>query len=223
MSARLVASSLSESGPVLYVVDDDASFLIAVSRLLRAAGYAVRTFSKAEEFLAQLADTPGCLIADLQMPGLSGLELQEALSRAGHALPVIFLTGQGDIPTTVRAMRQGAEDFLTKRAPKEDLLEAVNRALARDARQRAERVRLRELRARFDALTPRERDVLRHVVQGRQNKQIAADLNINERTVKLHRTAITTKLEVRSVAEARSRNRGSSRAAAQSLHSTDAD
>ncbi len=192
---------MSESGPVLYVVDDDASFLTAVSRLLRAAGYAVRTFSKAEEFLAQLADTPGCLIADLQMPGLSGLELQEALSRAGHALPVIFLTGQGDIPTTVRAMRQGAEDFLTKRAPKEDLLEAVNRALARDARQRAERVRLRELRARFDALTPRERDVLRHVVQGRQNKQIAADLNINERTVKLHRTAITTKLEVRSVAE----------------------
>ena len=192
---------MSESGPVLYVVDDDASFLTAVSRLLRAAGYAVRTFSKAEEFLAQLADTPGCLIADLQMPGLSGLELQEALSQAGHALPVIFLTGQGDIPTTVRAMRQGAEDFLNKRAPKEDLLEAVNRALARDARQRAERVRLRELRARFDALTPRERDVLRHVVQGRQNKQIAADLNINERTVKLHRTAITTKLEVRSVAE----------------------
>ena len=192
---------MSESGPVLYVVDDDASFLTAVSRLLRAAGYAVRTVSKAEEFLAQLADTPGCLIADLQMPGLSGLELQEALSQAGHALPVIFLTGQGDIPTTVRAMRQGAEDFLTKRAPKEDLLEAVNRALARDARQRAERVRLRELRARFDALTPRERDVLRHVVQGRQNKQIAADLNINERTVKLHRTAITTKLEVRSVAE----------------------
>ena len=192
---------MSESVPVVYVVDDDASYLTAVSRLIRAAGYAVRTFSKTEEFLAQLADTPGCLIADLQMPGLSGLELQEALSRAGHTLPVVFLTGQGDIPTTVRAMRQGAEDFLTKHAPKEDLLEAVKRALARDARQRAERVRLRELRARFDALTPRERDVLRHVVQGRQNKQIAADLNINERTVKLHRTAITTKLEVRSVAE----------------------
>jgi len=192
---------VSESAPVVHVVDDDASFLTAVSRLLRAAGYEVRTFSKAEEFLAQLADAPGCLIADLQMPGLSGLELQAVLSRAGHSLPVIFLTGQGDIPTTVRAMRQGAEDFLTKRAPKEALLEAVDRALARDARQRAERVRLRELRARFDALTPRERDVLRQVVQGRQNKQIAADLNINERTVKLHRTAITTKLEVRSVAE----------------------
>lgn len=192
---------MSESVPVLYVVDDDDSFLTAVSRLLRAAGYAVRTYSKAEEFLAQLADTPGCLIADLHMPGLSGLDLQEALTRAGHTLPVIFLTGHGDIPTTVRAMRRGAEDFLTKRAPKEDLLEAVQRALARDARQRAERVRLRELRARLDVLTPRERDVLRRVVQGRLNKQIAADLSINERTVKLHRTAITTKLEVRSVAE----------------------
>jgi FixJ family two-component response regulator len=116
-------------------------------------------------------------------------------------LPVIFLTGHGDIPTTVHAMRQGAEDFLTKRAPKEDLLEAVQRALARDARQRAEHARLHELRARFDALTPRERGVLLHVVQGRLNKQIAADLNINERTVKLHRTAIITKLHVRSVAE----------------------
>ncbi len=192
---------MSESAPVVYVVDDDASFLTAVSRLLRAAGYALRTFSRAEEFLSQLADAPGCVIADLQMPGLSGLDLQEALMRAGHMLPVIFLTGHGDIPTTVHAMRQGAEDFLTKRAPKEDLLEAVKRALARDAMQRAERARLNELRARFDALTPRERDVLQHVLKGRLNKQIAADLNINERTVKLHRTAITTKLNVRSVAE----------------------
>ena len=156
---------MSESAPVVYVVDDDASFLTAVSRLLRAAGYAVRTFSRPEEFLSQLGEAPGCVIADLQMPGLSGLDLQDALARAGHMLPVIFLTGHGDIPTTVRAMRQGAEDFLTKRTPKEDLLEAVKRALARDAAQRAERARLRELRARFDALTPRERDVLRHVVQ----------------------------------------------------------
>jgi FixJ family two-component response regulator len=192
---------VSESAPVVHVVDDDASFLTAVSRLLRAAGYTVRASSKAEEFLAQLADTPGCVIADLQMPGLSGLDLQAALTRAGHMLPVIFLSGHGDIPITVQAMRQGAEDFLTKLAPKEELLDAVKRALARDARQRAERARLRELRARFDALTPRERGVLQHVVQGRLNKQIAADLGINERTVKLHRTAITTKLHVRSAAE----------------------
>lgn len=192
---------MSESAPVVHVVDDDASFLTAASRLLRAAGYTVQTFSSAAEFLAQLTDTPGCVIADLRMPGLDGLDLQAALAQHANSLPIIFLTGHGDIPTTVRAMRQGAEDFLTKRAPKQGLLEAVKRALARDARRRAERVRLRELRARFDALTPRERDVLRHVVQGQLNKQIAADLNINERTVKLHRTAITTKLQVRSVAE----------------------
>lgn len=192
---------MSDLAPVVYVVDDDASFLTAVSRLLRSAGYAVRTFSRAEEFLSELADTPGCVIADLQMPGLSGLDLQEALTRTGHTLPVIFLTGHGDIPTTVHAMRQGAEDFLTKSAPKDDLLEAVKRSLDRDARHRAERARRNELRARFDDLTPREREVLQRVVQGRLNKQIAAELNINERTVKLHRTAITTKLNVRSVAE----------------------
>lgn len=192
---------MTVAAPVLYVVDDDASFLKAVSRLLRAAGYEVRTFSGAKEFLAQLADTPGCVIADLQMPGLSGLELQAAMTRAGHALPVVFLSGRGDIPTTVRAMRQGAEDFLTKTAPKAELLAAVKRAIERDARQRAERDRVRALRLRLDLLTPREREVLRHVVRGRLNKQIAADLNIHERTVKLHRTAITTKLLVPSVAE----------------------
>ena len=192
---------MSEPTPLVHVVDDDVSFLTAVSRLLRASGYAVRTFTKAEDFLEQLGNTAGCVIVDLRMPGLDGLDLQAALAQHANSLPVIFLTGHGDIPTTVRAMRQGAEDFLAKGAPKEELLEAVRRALGRDAGQRAERNRLRELRARFDALTPRERDVLRHVVRGRLNKQIAADLNITERTVKLHRTAITSKLEVRSVAE----------------------
>jgi FixJ family two-component response regulator len=189
------------TAPVLYVVDDDASFLKAVSRLLRAAGYEVRTFSEAEELLAQLTDTHGCVIADLQMPGVGGLELQEAMTRSGLALPVIFVSGYGDIPTTVRAMRQGAEDFLTKTAPKAELLAAVARAIERDARQRAERERVRALRLRLDLLTPREREVLCHVVRGRLNKQIAADLDIHERTVKLHRTGITTKLLVHSVAE----------------------
>jgi FixJ family two-component response regulator len=116
-------------------------------------------------------------------------------------LPVIFLSGQGDIPTTVQAMRRGAEDFLTKRAPKEDLLDAVKRAIDRDARERTGRARLEALRVRFTALTPREREVLQHVVQGKLNKQIAYDLGINERTVKLHRTAIKTKLNVDSTAE----------------------
>ncbi|MGO9066512.1 MAG: response regulator transcription factor [Myxococcaceae bacterium] len=192
---------MSETAPVVHVVDDDPSFLASMSRLLRAAGYAVRTFSSAEALLAQVADTPGCVVADLQMPGLSGLDLQDALQRAGHTLPVVFLTGQGDIPTSVHAMRQGAEDFLTKHAPKEKLLETVQRALGRDVRQRAERTRGQDLRARFDVLTPREREVLQHVIRGQLNKQIAADLGIHERTVKLHRTAITRKLHVHSVAE----------------------
>jgi len=192
---------VSASVPVVYVVDDDGSFLIGLSRLLRASGYSVKTFSSGQEFLDQLADTPGCVIADLRMPGLNGLDLQEALTRSGFSLPVIFLSGQGDIPTTVRAMRHGAEDFLTKTAPKADVLEAVGRALARDARQREERARLQALRARLDLLTAREREVLQHVVRGWLNKQIAAELRIHERTVKLHRTAITTKLQVRSVAE----------------------
>ena len=156
---------MSESAPVVHVVDDDASFLTAASRLLQAARYTVQTFSSATGFLAQLTDTPGCVIADLRMPGLDGLDLQAALAQHANSLPIIFLTGHGDIPTTVRAMRQGAEDFLTTRAPKQNLLDAVERALACEARRRAERVRLRELRARFDALTPREREVLQHVVQ----------------------------------------------------------
>jgi two-component system, LuxR family, response regulator FixJ len=192
---------VSEPAPLLYVVDDDSSFLASLSRLLSAAGYSVRRFGTAEEFLAQPSDTPGCVIADLRMPGLSGLDLQAALTQAGSLLPVVFLTGEGDIPTSVQAMRLGAEDFLTKRASKETLFETIERALTRNATQRAERTRLLDLRARFDALSDREREVLQHVVRGRLNKQIAADLGIHERTVKLHRTAITTKLNVHSVAE----------------------
>jgi len=192
---------MSDAKPVVHVVDDDASFLVAVARLLTAAGYTVRTFASAAEFLAKLDDAAGCVIADLRMPEMDGLDLQQALMRGANPLPVVFLTGKGDIPTTVQAMRNGAEDFLTKRAPKEDLFAAVDRAIARDSRQRAERAHVRELRARFDALTPRELDVLRRVVEGWLNKQIAADLGIAERTVKLHRTAITTKLEVHSVAK----------------------
>ena len=186
----------------VYIVDDDASFLSAVSRLLRAAGFDVKTFPSATKFLGNLTpDAQGCVIADLKMPGLSGLDLQDALIKADSPMPVIFLTGHGDIPTSVRAMRHGAEDFLTKRAPKEELLDAVKRALTRDAQAREQRARLRELRARFDAVTPREREVLAHVLQGKLNKQIAYDLGINERTVKLHRTSFMSKLQVQSVTE----------------------
>ena len=187
--------------PVVHIIDDDASFLDAVSRLLRASGFLVKTFSSASEFLEQHDnDLPGCVVTDLQMPGLNGLDLQSALLRSGNPLPIIFLTGHGEIAATVSAMRAGAEDFLEKRAPKDLLVGALRRALARDVRERDARMRQRELRARFAALSERELEVLFHVVQGRLNKQIASDLGIHERTVKLHRTSITTKLGVPSVA-----------------------
>lgn len=193
---------MNAPAPLVRVVDDDASLAKAVARMLRASGFAVKTFASAAEFLAgPELDVPGCVLADLLMPGLSGMDLQEALAKAGQRLPVIFLSGHGDVPTAVQAMQRGAEDFLTKRAPKEKLLEAVRRAIARDARERAEQARLEALHERFAALTPRELEVLKHVVRGRLNKQIAGDLGIHERTVKLHRTAITTKLGVHSAAE----------------------
>jgi len=193
---------MRDIAPIVYVVDDDESFLTAISRLLRANGFTVRTYSSAHEFLAQRdPGTPGCVLADLRMPGMSGLDLQSALAQSPNPLPILFLTGHGDIRSTVRAMRDGAEDFLEKRAPKEMLFDAVTRALGRDSRERAARERQRELRALFDTLTERELEVLSHVVRGRLNKQIAADLGVHERTVKLHRTAITTKLKVQSVAE----------------------
>lgn len=193
---------MTQALATVYVVDDDASHLVAMSRLLRASGHAVKTFSSSADFLQNLpAFQSGCVVADLRMPGLSGLELQAALARTRNPLPILFLTGHGDIPTSVQAMRQGAEDFLTKNTPKGKLLDAVARALARDARERSARDRLDDLCRRFDALTDREKQVLQHVLRGQMNKQIAADLSIHERTVKLHRAAIMSKLGVHSVAE----------------------
>jgi FixJ family two-component response regulator len=186
----------------VFIVDDDAPFLRSVARLLSALGYAVDTFGSAHDFFARPnPERPGCVVADIQMPGINGLQLQAMLRKSPNPLPVIFLTGQGDIPTTVSAMRSGAEDFLTKRAPKEELLAAVERALERDARERLERERQQRLTGRLAELSEREKEVLGHVVLGKMNKEIAADLNINLRTVKLHRTNITRKLNVQSVAE----------------------
>ena len=193
---------MSATSRIVYIVDDDASFSTAISRLLRASGFAVRTYPSGSDFLTQRdTEAPGCVVTDLQMPKMNGLDLQTALARTRNPLPILFLTGHGDIPSSVRAMRAGAEDFLEKNAPKEKLIAGVNRALDRDQRERAIRVRQRELRLRFDPLSEREREVLGHVVQGKLNKQIADELGIHERTVKLHRTAITTKVGVPSVAE----------------------
>jgi FixJ family two-component response regulator len=183
------------------VVDDDASFLSAVSRLLRAGGYEVKCFASGEEFLRNPpGDRPGCVIVDLRMPGLNGLELQESLRSMANALPLIFLTGHGDIPSSVQAMRKGAEDFLTKPVKKQDLFGAVQRALENDARERSQRARQHELQARFDSLTPREREVLAQVLDGKLNKQIAGDLGTHERTIKAHRANIMAKMDVQSVA-----------------------
>jgi FixJ family two-component response regulator len=197
-----VTASTFSSSATVFVIDDDESFLKSLSRLLTASGYAVRAFGSAQEFLSQLRpEFLGCIVADLQMPGMDGLKLQQELAQTANPLPIIFLTGRGDIPASVSAMRGGAEDFLTKRAAKEDLLAAIERAMERDRVERKERGRLQELRARFQDLSFRELEVLGHVVRGKMNKEIAAELNINERTVKLHRTNITRKLKVHSVAE----------------------
>jgi FixJ family two-component response regulator len=188
--------------PLIHIVDDDVSHLRSLSRLLRASGFHVRIHESAAEFLANLpAGEHGCVITDLIMPEMDGIALQQALRDAGNPLPIVFLSGHGDVPVTVRAMKNGAEDFLTKNAPKEDLIAAVNRALERNRLDRLENTKLREKRKTLEILTEREVQVLRLVLQGLLNKQIAAELGIHERTVKLHRTHITTKLGVHSVAE----------------------
>jgi FixJ family two-component response regulator len=190
------------AGRIVHVVDDDGSFGRALARMLGGHGYQVRAFSSAMQLLADVsAGTRGCVVTDLNMPQLGGLELQDRLAAKGVMLPVVFLTGRGDIPSSVRAMRHGAVDFLEKLAPAEKIIAAVARALDADDAAYAARAKETALRQRFASLTERELEVLRHVVRGRMNKQIAADLEIHERTVKLHRSAITAKVGVRSAAE----------------------
>ena len=192
---------MSEAQTV-FLVDDDESYLSSVRRLLQASGYTVTCFTSAPDFLSQRPPrAAGCAVADLQMPGMDGIALQEELAKSENPIPVIFLTGHGDIHTTVKAMRRGAEDFLVKTASKKELLAAIERALARDGLERADRENRRRIRARFGKLTPRETVVLSHVLSGRLNKQIAAELGMSERSVKRHRTNLMRKLEVESVAE----------------------
>jgi len=196
------AAGPGDTPHTVFVVDDDASFRTGLVRMLRASGYAVSCFASAADFLAgRTAGVAGCVVADLKMPGMDGMALQEALENSEDPLPVVFLSGHGDIRTSVEAIRQGAEDFLTKTAPREELLGAIERALARDSREREARLHGIELQSRFNKLTPRERDVLVHVTRGRTNGRIAADLGVTERSIKRHRTNLMKKLEVRSVAE----------------------
>jgi FixJ family two-component response regulator len=192
---------MTEATPVIHVVDDDESFRTAIVRLLKAAGFEVRDYPSAGDFLLAKPASPGCVVLDIRLPGPSGLDLQDAFRDNELALPIIFLTGHGDIPMSVRAMKAGAVDFLTKPVQKEALLNAIRNALARDADKRQERERTAMLRARLDALTPRERAVFDGVVAGKLNKQIATALGIAERTVKAHRAQVMEKLGANSLAE----------------------
>lgn len=192
---------MSDSSTIA-IVDDEAPTVRALSRLLRAKGFSVLPFHAPEIFLAAMATARvDCAVLDLSMPGLGGLEVQEQLKTLGVSLPVIFLTGQGDIPTSVRAIKAGAVNFLTKPVDEFDLLAAVHTAIAESSRARASDHALADLRARAANLTPRELEVLQHVIAGRLNKQIAATLGVGEQTVKVHRMHITEKLAITSVAE----------------------
>jgi len=188
--------------PIIHVVDDDEAFQAAMARLLRAAGYEVRSYVNAGEFLlARFDEAPGCILLDVRMPGPSGLDLQDALVRRFDQLPIIFLSGCGDIPTTVRAIKAGAVDFLTKPVQKEALLGAIETALARDAERRAYSRRLATIRGRYERLTPREVEVFERVVAGKMNKEIAGELHTAERTVKAHRARVMEKMGATSIAE----------------------
>lgn len=187
----------------IHIVDDDLSFRVSTGRLLRLAGYQVCLYDSARALLRQLPDdlSPGCLLLDVRIPGMSGPELQARLVQLGSSLPIVFLTGHPDIQTTVKAVKAGAEDVLVKPVHKEELLEAVERALRRFSNSLSEHSQLNRLRSGLEALTPRERQVFESVVRGRVNKQIAHELGISERTIKAHRGKVMEKTGAQSLAE----------------------
>jgi two-component system response regulator FixJ len=187
--------------PVIYVVDDDDGMRRALDTLLSTVGYKTAVYSRPSEFLANFkSDVPGCLVLDIRMPDMSGLELQQHLNRAGSMLPVIFITGHGDVPMAVQAMKEGAFEFIQKPFRDQDLLDRINHALKQDAENRSTVARRAEVQHRLESLTPRERQVMDMVVDGAANKVIAIDLNLSERTVEIHRAKVMEKMGARSVA-----------------------
>ena len=193
---------MSEPTSVVFVIDDDASVGEALSNLLEAVGLYAEVFGSTEEFLkAKRPQVPSCLVLDVTLPGMNGLEFQEMLSKTGNPIPIVFITAFGDIPMTSRAMKAGAVEFLAKPFQKDDLLTAIDQALARDSAQRAVEASISALRARQDQLTPREREVMDLVVTGMINKQIADRLGISEVTVKIHRRQVMLKMEAPSLAD----------------------
>ncbi len=193
---------MKEERPVVYVVDDDPAVRKALERLLRSAGHEAVTFASALEFLDfSHPEAPGCLVLDIKMPGLGGLELQDRLAEKGISFPIIFITGHGTVPRSVKAFKSGALDFLQKPFEDRELLEAVSRGIEKDRQLRAEHKEMKKLRARWDTLTPREQDVFRLVATGMLNKQVAFDLGITEKTIKVHRARVMEKMGARSLAD----------------------
>lgn len=193
---------MSQPQPIIYIVDDDAGMRKALGRLCQATGWQVQLFESARDFLDRAVATgPGCLLLDVSMPGLSGLDLQAELAARRVQTPVVFLTGHGDIPTSVKAMKAGAVDFLTKPFQERSVVAVIEEALRKDARQRAEQDEREVIRRRLETLTPREREVFDLVIKGLLNKQIAAELGASEQTVKVHRGRVMEKMGVESVAE----------------------
>lgn len=193
---------MTDADSTVFVVDDDLSVRGGLGRLFKSVGLAVEVFASAREFLERPpAGGPACLVLDVRLPELSGLDLQAELATRGVAMPIIFITGHGSVPISVRAMKAGAADFLEKPVDEQELVDAVHRALERDRLARSEEAGLSDMRGRLASLTPREREVMAHVVAGRLNKQIAADLGIAEKTIKVHRARVMGKMKVSSLAE----------------------